>query len=188
MTAGDFQARMQRLDALLQEVQRGPEFGAREHLRQIVQTLLDLHSAGLEKILTALGGLGGRGGLRGGRGRASLRGLGSEVQIEDGVEGELVIVVLHQDRAQGGLDRAAVGERQVAQAVHRVDPLRDRDRDADLAQLGDHAFYGGEHELAFPVVHGAIAAARRHLASHLDHCYHNSFKSIKFIERAGHHD
>ena len=106
-----------------------------------------------------LGGLAGRGVFRGWRGRASLRGRRSEVQVEDGVEGELVIMVLHQDRAQGGLDRAAVGERQVAQGLNRVDPLRDRDRDADLAQFGDHAFYGGKHdELAFPVVKGTVAA------------------------------
>ena len=82
---------------------------------------------------TPLGGLRSRGVFWGLRGLVSPRGLGSEVQVEDGVEGELVIMVLHQDRAQGGLDRTAVGERQVAQALHRVDPLRDRDRDADLA-------------------------------------------------------
>ena len=56
---------------------------------------------------------------------------------------------LHQDRAQGGLDRVAVVQWQVAQAPHRVDPLRERDRDADLAQFGDHAFYGGKHAPAF---------------------------------------
>src|SRR5262249_45045978 len=82
----------------------------------------------------------------------------SEVQVEDGVEGELVIMVLHQDRAQGGLDRVAVGDRQVTQALHRVDPLRDRDRDAGLAQFGDQAFYGGEHQLAFLGVNGTVAA------------------------------
>src|SRR5262249_59097475 len=64
-------------------------------------------------------------------------------------EGELVVVRLDQDRAQRGLHRGAVTDRQVPQAVHRVDPLGERDRDADLAQLGDHAFYGGEHGPAF---------------------------------------
>jgi len=102
-----------------------------------------------------LAGLGVPGVLR----RVSLRGLRSEVEVEDRVEGELVITGLHQDRPQGGLHRAAVGEREVAQGLHRVDPFRDRDRDADLAQFGDHAFYGGEHDdPAFLGVNGTVAA------------------------------
>jgi hypothetical protein len=92
------------------------------------------------------------------RTRRDLRGLGGEVQVEDSVEGELVVVRLDQDRAQRGLHRGAVTDRQVPQAVHRVDPLGERDRDADLAQLGDHAFYGGEHGPAFLGVSATEAA------------------------------
>jgi len=92
-------------------------------------------------------------GVPGGR-RRGLRRLRGEVQVEDRIEGELVIMGLHQDRPQGGLHRGAVVDRQVPQALHRVDPLGDRDRDADLAQFGDHAFYGGEHGPASPVVRG----------------------------------
>ena len=77
-----------------------------------------------------------------GRQGAGRRG---EVEVEEGVEGELVIVVLDQRRAQGGLDAVALGERQVVQAPDRIDLLGHRDRDADLAQLGDHAFEGGKH-------------------------------------------
>ena len=47
---------------------------------------------------------------------------------------------LHQDGAQRSLHRGAVADRQVPQALHRVDPLGERDRDADLAQFSDHAF------------------------------------------------
>jgi Fe-S cluster biogenesis protein NfuA len=54
----DFQARMQRLELLLHQAERGPDPGAREQLREIVQALLDLHGAGLEKILTAIQALG----------------------------------------------------------------------------------------------------------------------------------
>src|SRR5437660_8561345 len=84
--------------------------------------------------------------------------LVGEVQVEDGVKGELVIVGLHQDRTQRCLYRGAVGDGQVPQALHRVDPLGERDRDADLAQFGDHAFYGGEHGPAFLGVSGMEAA------------------------------
>src|SRR5689334_10878512 len=56
---------------------------------------------------------------------------------------------LHQDGAQRGPHRGAVADRQVPQALHCVDPLGERDRDADLAQLGDHAFQGGDHGPAF---------------------------------------
>jgi hypothetical protein len=91
----------------------------------------------LSRVGFRVGGVGGAG--RQGAGR------GGEVEVEEGVEGELVIVVLDQRRAQGGLDAVALGERQVVQAADRIDLLGHRDRDADLAQLGDHAFESGEH-------------------------------------------
>ncbi|HEY7155236.1 MAG TPA: NifU family protein [Gemmataceae bacterium] len=47
----EFQARLQRLDALLQEVERWPNAAAQAHAREIVQAVLDLHGVGLERIL-----------------------------------------------------------------------------------------------------------------------------------------
>ncbi len=51
LDAREFQARMQRLDQLLDEVEESadPEFAAR--VREIVQAILDLHGTGLERIL-----------------------------------------------------------------------------------------------------------------------------------------
>jgi Fe-S cluster biogenesis protein NfuA len=54
----DFQARMQRLESLLHQAEQGPDPAGRERLREIVQTLLELHAVGLEKILTAIDALG----------------------------------------------------------------------------------------------------------------------------------
>src|SRR5579863_8666965 len=56
-------------------------------------------------------------------------------------------MALDQGRAKRGLDVVALGERQVPQAADGIDPLGKRDGDADLAELGDHAFEGGEHGL-----------------------------------------
>jgi hypothetical protein len=39
------------------------------------------------------------------------------------------------------------GERQVPQAPGRIDFPGGRDRDGNLAQLGDHSFEGGEYGL-----------------------------------------
>ena len=47
----DFQTRMRRLEELLQEVEHAASPAVRERTRELVQTLLDLHGAGLEKIL-----------------------------------------------------------------------------------------------------------------------------------------
>jgi Fe-S cluster biogenesis protein NfuA len=49
----DFRNRVRRVEALLQEVERLPE-AARACTRQIVQTLLEMHSAALDRILTRL--------------------------------------------------------------------------------------------------------------------------------------
>ncbi|MGH7170797.1 MAG: NifU family protein [Gemmataceae bacterium] len=47
----EFQTRMRRLEELLQEVEHSAPPALRERIRELVQTLLDLHGAGLEKIL-----------------------------------------------------------------------------------------------------------------------------------------
>jgi len=54
----EFQARLQRLDALLQEVERWSDPEAQAQVRAIVQAVLDLHGAGLERILDHLAAAG----------------------------------------------------------------------------------------------------------------------------------
>jgi Fe-S cluster biogenesis protein NfuA len=51
LDAREFQARLQRLEVLLQEVERWTDPAAQAHLREIVQAVLDLHAAGLERML-----------------------------------------------------------------------------------------------------------------------------------------
>ena len=50
----EFQDQLRRLDALLQGVDRLANPEARAHVRQTVQAILDLHGAGLERILSHL--------------------------------------------------------------------------------------------------------------------------------------
>jgi Fe-S cluster biogenesis protein NfuA len=57
----DFHKRMGRIETLLQEIERFPDAGAREHTREIVQSLLDLHGTGLERILEHLAAAGDTG-------------------------------------------------------------------------------------------------------------------------------
>lgn len=47
----EFQSRLQRLEALLQEAERWQDSAAQASLREIVQSVLDLHRAGLERLL-----------------------------------------------------------------------------------------------------------------------------------------
>ena len=49
---------MQRLETLIRDVERLPDPAAQAGVREIVQTLLDLHGAGLEKIFEHLAGAG----------------------------------------------------------------------------------------------------------------------------------
>jgi Fe-S cluster biogenesis protein NfuA len=51
LDARELQARLQRLDALIREAERFADPAARAHTRQIVQTLLDLHGLGLDRLL-----------------------------------------------------------------------------------------------------------------------------------------
>ncbi len=54
LDGAEFQARLQRLDALLQDVERLADPAARAQVGEVVQALLDLHHAGLESILERL--------------------------------------------------------------------------------------------------------------------------------------
>jgi Fe-S cluster biogenesis protein NfuA len=61
LDARQFQARLQRLDALLQEVERSADPAARSQAREIVQAVLDLHGAGLGRVLDHLAAAGASG-------------------------------------------------------------------------------------------------------------------------------
>jgi Fe-S cluster biogenesis protein NfuA len=54
----EFQSRLQRLDVLLREVERFGDPEAQEQTRELVQAVLDLHAAGLERLLEHLGAAG----------------------------------------------------------------------------------------------------------------------------------
>ena len=54
LDAREFQARLQRIDVLLREVERFADPAAQAHTREIVQAILDMHGAGLERILEHL--------------------------------------------------------------------------------------------------------------------------------------
>jgi Fe-S cluster biogenesis protein NfuA len=58
----EFQAEMQRLDALLRGVERFTDPGVRAHVRALVRAVLDLHGTGLERLLghVEAGGAAGR--------------------------------------------------------------------------------------------------------------------------------
>jgi Fe-S cluster biogenesis protein NfuA len=57
----EFQSRLQRLDILLRDVEQWSDPAAQARTREIVQTVLDLHGSGLERILghLAAGGAAG---------------------------------------------------------------------------------------------------------------------------------
>jgi Fe-S cluster biogenesis protein NfuA len=57
----EFQKRMARLESLLHEAERFPDPGARAHAREVVQALLDLHGAGLERMLEKIADAGPQG-------------------------------------------------------------------------------------------------------------------------------
>jgi Fe-S cluster biogenesis protein NfuA len=57
----EFQARLQRLDSLLQEVDRFADLAARTRTQEIVQALLNLHGLGLERIRSHLESAGAAG-------------------------------------------------------------------------------------------------------------------------------
>jgi Fe-S cluster biogenesis protein NfuA len=59
--AGDFQSRLQELDKLLQDAERVGDPAARARTRDIVRALLDLHAAGLERLLAHLRAAGSAG-------------------------------------------------------------------------------------------------------------------------------
>ena len=61
LDAREFESKMKRLDALLQEVEHFTDPVAQSHTREIVQAVLELHGAGLERVLGHLEAAGGPG-------------------------------------------------------------------------------------------------------------------------------
>jgi Fe-S cluster biogenesis protein NfuA len=57
----EFRAQMERLDALLQEVDHLADPQARDDVRELVRAVLDLHGAGLARVLDHLGDAGAAG-------------------------------------------------------------------------------------------------------------------------------
>jgi Fe-S cluster biogenesis protein NfuA len=110
----DFRQRMERLETLLHEVERFPDPATAAHARQLVQAVLDLHGAGLEKMLETIAG-GEKTGV---------------ALIEDLAQDELVggLLVLH------GLHPLAL-ETRVRQALDKVRP-RLRSHGGDVKLLG----------------------------------------------------
>src|SRR4051812_10061631 len=62
LDARDFQARLQRLDDLIREVDRFADPAAQAHMRELVQAVLDLHGDGLERLLGHMEEAAGTGG------------------------------------------------------------------------------------------------------------------------------
>src|SRR5215468_10106442 len=96
----EFRKRMERIEVLLQEVESYADPAAREHTRELVQAVLGLHGAGLERILETV--------AEGESGLATIDALG-----RDDLAGSLLL--LH------GLHPVDV-ETRVRQALDRVRP------------------------------------------------------------------
>jgi Fe-S cluster biogenesis protein NfuA len=113
----EMQARLQRLDALLQEAEQRADPAARGRLREVVQAILDLHGAGLERLVGHLEEAGQAG-------RAIL-----DACARDGVVGGLLL--LH------GLHPLDV-EARVRQALDGVRPcLRSHGGNVELIEVRD---------------------------------------------------
>ena len=94
----EFQARLRRLEGLIREVERFPDPAARECARGIVQAVLDLHAAALDRLLGHVADAGDAG-------RAVL----GACAADDLVGGLLLLHGLHpvglEDRVRRALDR-----------------------------------------------------------------------------------
>lgn len=94
----DIQEKLHRLEALVQQAERLPDPAARAHARELVQALLDLHAAGLERLL-------GHVAAAGEAGDAIL----GACAADDEVGGLLLLHGLHpvseEDRVRRGLEQ-----------------------------------------------------------------------------------
>ena len=62
----EFQKRLGRVEELIAALEAAPDVAVREQVRELIQTLLDLHGTGLERILSVVydSGVGGLDGDR----------------------------------------------------------------------------------------------------------------------------
>jgi Fe-S cluster biogenesis protein NfuA len=110
----DYQGRVERVEALVRALEACPDAAAREGARELVRALLDLHAAGLTRMLDLAS-------QAGEPGRALVDRL-----ARDGLVGSLLL--LH------GLHPVPV-ERRVAEALERVRPsLRRQGGDVELLE------------------------------------------------------
>jgi Fe-S cluster biogenesis protein NfuA len=115
--AREFQSQLQRLDALIREVEESADPAAAARTREIVQALLDLHGTGLDRILGHLEAAGEAG-------AAVL----DACARDDVVSGLLLLHDLHPMDV----------ETRVRQALERVRPaLRSHGGDVELLGVGD---------------------------------------------------
>jgi Fe-S cluster biogenesis protein NfuA len=114
-----FRARLQRLDGLIQEVERSTDAASRARTQEIVRTVLELHEKGLERILQAVAGAGEAG-------RAVLDALAQDEQVA-------CTLLLH------GLHPRGFEER-VLEALEKVRPyLRSHGGNVELLSITDGA-------------------------------------------------
>jgi len=115
--ATSFQERLTALDSLLREVEHWPDAKARDSLQRIVQSVLDLHRTGLERLLDHLAEAGERG--------AELR---DECAQDEVIAGMLLLHDLHPL----GL------EERVGRALESVRPyLRSHGGNVELLEISD---------------------------------------------------
>jgi Fe-S cluster biogenesis protein NfuA len=113
----EFRNRMQRLEELIQEIERFPQPDARDHIREILRSLLELHGTGLRIVLEKIAA-------------AGPTGLGIIDSLADNevVSGLLLLHDLHP------LDI----DSRVGQALERVRPyLRSHGGNVELLGLTD---------------------------------------------------
>ena len=114
-----------------------------EHLRQLLGRDVAHRAAAL--------GAHGLHGLEVGRttvvALADPRRVEREIDVEDGLEGAPVVVVLHQGRSERGLERAALGDVDVLDGAHGVEVLGHRHREPGRPQLVDEPLEHVEHGL-----------------------------------------
>lgn len=117
LDAREFQSRLQRLDALLHEVEESADPATSARTREIVQAILDLHGTGLERLLGHVDAAGEAG--------ASILGACADDEV---VSGLLLLHGLHP------MDLEA----RVLRALEQVRPaLRSHGGNVELVDLSD---------------------------------------------------
>jgi Fe-S cluster biogenesis protein NfuA len=96
--ANEFDAKLRRLEGLVQQAERLPDPAARAHVRDIARALLELHATGLERLLDHVAGAGEAGGA-----------ILDACAADDVVSGLLLLHGLHplavEDRVRQAIER-----------------------------------------------------------------------------------